>query len=108
MPAAFQTPRMHGFDRRGPDQDYGDRFGSAIGHWGDVLRCGANAARLAAWHDDSKNKIVESPVLPLKFHGPRERARKSARRKFWRFHPTFRGLGNCLLLLLAFSSIAKF
>ena len=74
MPAAFQTPRMHGFDRRGPDQDYGDRFGSAIGHWGDVLRCGANAARLAAWHDDSKNKIVESPVLPLKFHGPREQS----------------------------------
>ena len=47
----------------------GDRFGGAVTRWGHHLRCGPNAAWLAAWHDDITGDALETVVIPYKLHG---------------------------------------
>ena len=57
MPGVYQTPRMHGIGQLEPDNDHGNRYLGAVGHWGDMLFCGPNAAREAAWHNDKTGKM---------------------------------------------------
>jgi hypothetical protein len=74
MPGVYQTPRMHGIGQVEPDNDHGNRYLGAVGHWGDTLFCGPNAAREAAWHNDMTGKMGNMVGIPVKLHGAREQS----------------------------------
>ena len=63
MPGVYQSSNPEHAriqQAQGADPGMGDIYGGAVGHWGDPIWCGPNAAREVAWHSDEEHKTVET------------------------------------------------